>query len=132
MVVNANKLYVLMFACVPVPGYVVVVATNKLYVCIFVCVCLCQATSWWLPPTDCLYVCVRARAPAPGHVVVVAATNRPNALDPALRRPGRLDREVVVPVPGARERAAILRLHTHGLQVCGYVSACACVRVSVC
>ncbi|KAF5839903.1 P-loop containing nucleoside triphosphate hydrolase protein [Dunaliella salina] len=52
-----------------------------------------------------------------GHVVVVAATNRPNALDPALRRPGRLDREVVVPVPSATERAAILRLHTQGLQL---------------
>lgn len=45
-----------------------------------------------------------------GRVVVVAATNRPNALDPALRRPGRLDREVAVPVPGPEQRAAILRL----------------------
>ena len=51
-------------------------------------------------------------------MVVVAATNRPNALDPALRRPGRLDREVVVPVPNAKDRAAILGLHTQGLQVC--------------
>jgi SpoVK/Ycf46/Vps4 family AAA+-type ATPase len=44
--------------------------------------------------------------------VVVAATNRPNALDPALRRPGRLDREILVSVPNAAERAAILGLHT--------------------
>lgn len=44
-----------------------------------------------------------------GHLVVVAATNRPNALDPALRRPGRLDREVLVPVPDATGREAMLR-----------------------
>lgn len=37
-------------------------------------------------------------AASPGRVVVVGATNRPNALDPALRRPGRLDREIAVPV----------------------------------
>jgi SpoVK/Ycf46/Vps4 family AAA+-type ATPase len=43
-----------------------------------------------------------------GRVVVVAATNRPNALDPALRRPGRLDREVAVSVPDAEQRAQIL------------------------
>jgi SpoVK/Ycf46/Vps4 family AAA+-type ATPase len=46
---------------------------------------------------------------AAGRVVVVAATNRPNALDPALRRPGRLDREVAVSVPDAEQRAQILR-----------------------
>ena len=45
----------------------------------------------------------------PGHLVVVAATNRPNALDPALRRPGRLDREILVSVPDAAGREAILR-----------------------
>jgi SpoVK/Ycf46/Vps4 family AAA+-type ATPase len=44
-----------------------------------------------------------------GRVVVVAATNRPNALEPALRRPGRLDREVWVPVPDAAAREQILR-----------------------
>ncbi|KXZ44591.1 hypothetical protein GPECTOR_65g209 [Gonium pectorale] len=46
--------------------------------------------------------------PARGHLVVVGATNRPNALDPALRRPGRLDREVLVALPGAEQRAEIL------------------------
>lgn len=46
---------------------------------------------------------------AAGRLVVVAATNRPNALDPALRRPGRLDREVAVSVPDAGQRADILR-----------------------
>ncbi|KAF9973558.1 hypothetical protein BGZ73_003196 [Actinomortierella ambigua] len=44
-----------------------------------------------------------------GRVVVVAATNRPNAIDPALRRPGRFDREVGVDVPGPDARARILR-----------------------
>ena len=47
-------------------------------------------------------------------VVVLAATNRPDALDPALRRPGRFDREVVVPLPGRAERAAILAAHARG------------------
>jgi cell division protease FtsH len=49
-----------------------------------------------------------------GGVVVLAATNRPDALDPALRRPGRFDREVVVPLPGRAERAAILAAHARG------------------
>lgn len=44
------------------------------------------------------------------RVVVIAATNRPNALDPALRRPGRLDREIEIGVPDATQRAAILRV----------------------
>ena len=47
-------------------------------------------------------------------VVVLAATNRPDALDPALRRPGRFDREVVVPLPGRAERSAILSAHARG------------------
>jgi cell division protease FtsH len=47
-------------------------------------------------------------------VVVLAATNRPDALDPALRRPGRFDREVVVPLPGRSERSAILAAHARG------------------
>src|SRR5690349_16552891 len=47
-------------------------------------------------------------------VVVLAATNRADALDPALRRPGRFDREVIVPLPGRAERAAILASHARG------------------
>jgi cell division protease FtsH len=47
-------------------------------------------------------------------VVVLAATNRPDALDPALRRPGRFDREVTVPLPGRAERAAIVASHARG------------------
>jgi len=48
------------------------------------------------------------------EVVVLAATNRPDALDPALRRPGRFDREVLVPLPNRAERAAILAAHARG------------------
>jgi cell division protease FtsH len=44
-------------------------------------------------------------------IVVLAATNRPDALDPALRRPGRFDREVLVPLPDRAERRAILAAH---------------------
>jgi cell division protease FtsH len=49
-----------------------------------------------------------------GGVVVLAATNRPDVLDPALRRPGRFDREVIVPLPGRAERRAILDAHARG------------------
>jgi cell division protease FtsH len=51
--------------------------------------------------------------PASG-VVVLAATNRPETLDPALLRPGRFDRQVEIPLPNLRERAAILAVHTRG------------------
>ncbi|MEE1788740.1 ATP-dependent zinc metalloprotease FtsH [Streptomyces sp. SP17BM10] len=47
-------------------------------------------------------------------IVVIAATNRPDALDPALLRPGRFDRQVTVPLPNQRERAAILAVHVRG------------------
>ncbi|MFJ5117182.1 ATP-dependent zinc metalloprotease FtsH [Kitasatospora sp. NPDC088548] len=47
-------------------------------------------------------------------IVVLAATNRPDALDPALLRPGRFDRQVTVPLPSQAERAAILAVHVHG------------------
>jgi len=45
-------------------------------------------------------------------VILISATNRPDVLDPALLRPGRFDRQVVVPPPDIRGRAAILRVHT--------------------
>jgi cell division protease FtsH len=51
--------------------------------------------------------------PATG-VVVIAATNRPEVLDPALLRPGRFDRQVVIPLPTQRERKAILEVHARG------------------
>ncbi|XP_052207122.1 uncharacterized protein LOC127811372 isoform X2 [Diospyros lotus] len=47
-----------------------------------------------------------------GSVVVIGATNRPDAVDPALRRPGRFDREIYFPLPSVEDRAAILSLHT--------------------
>ena len=46
---------------------------------------------------------------------VIATTNRPNALDPALRRPGRFDVEVEISLPSAKQRLAILRLHARAL-----------------
>ncbi len=45
-------------------------------------------------------------------VILIAATNRPDVLDPALLRPGRFDRQVVVPVPDLKGREAILKVHT--------------------
>lgn len=50
-----------------------------------------------------------------GKVVVIAATNRPNAIDPALRRPGRFDREIVIGVPDSKGRLEILQIHTRGM-----------------
>jgi len=54
--------------------------------------------------------------PAEG-IVVLAATNRPEVLDPALLRPGRFDRQVVIPLPTLSERAAILAVHCRGKQL---------------
>jgi transitional endoplasmic reticulum ATPase len=50
-----------------------------------------------------------------GQVIVIGATNIPNTLDPALRRPGRFDREIPVPIPDRRGRLAILQIHTRGM-----------------
>ena len=50
-----------------------------------------------------------------GKVVVIGATNRVNALDPALRRPGRFDREIEVGVPNKKGRSTILKIHTRGM-----------------
>ena len=47
-------------------------------------------------------------------VVVIAATNRPDILDPALLRPGRFDRQIVVPLPDLEERLPILQVHCKG------------------
>ncbi|WP_109807930.1 CDC48 family AAA ATPase [Sphingosinithalassobacter portus] len=52
---------------------------------------------------------------ARANVVVIAATNRPDAVDEALRRPGRFDREIVVGVPDERGRREILGIHTRGM-----------------
>src|SRR5688572_25545577 len=48
-------------------------------------------------------------------VIVIAATNRPDVLDPALLRPGRFDRQVVVPLPDIRGREEMLRAHSRKL-----------------
>jgi transitional endoplasmic reticulum ATPase len=50
-----------------------------------------------------------------GKVVVIGATNRPNALDPALRRPGRFDREIEIGVPNKDGRLQVLQIHTRGM-----------------
>jgi transitional endoplasmic reticulum ATPase len=50
-----------------------------------------------------------------GKVVVIAATNQPNLLDPALRRPGRFDREIEIGVPGKDGRLDILKIHTRNM-----------------
>ncbi|MCZ7382153.1 MAG: CDC48 family AAA ATPase [Candidatus Methanoperedens sp.] len=52
---------------------------------------------------------------ARGKVVVIGATNRPNAIDPALRRPGRFDREIEIGVPDRKARFEILQIHTRGM-----------------
>ena len=49
------------------------------------------------------------------HVIVIAATNIPNALDPALRRPGRFDREIPIPIPDRNGRLEILEIHSRGM-----------------
>jgi transitional endoplasmic reticulum ATPase len=50
-----------------------------------------------------------------GNVIVIGATNRPQALDPALRRPGRFDREIEISVPDKKGRYEVLQIHTRGM-----------------
>ena len=50
-----------------------------------------------------------------GHVIVIGATNIPNTIDPALRRPGRFDREISIPIPDKNGRLEILEIHTRGM-----------------
>jgi transitional endoplasmic reticulum ATPase len=52
---------------------------------------------------------------ARGHVIVIGATNIPEILDPALRRPGRFDREIEIGVPNTQARLQILRIHTRAM-----------------
>jgi len=49
------------------------------------------------------------------NLIVIAATNIPNALDPALRRPGRFDREIAIPIPDRNGRLQILEIHSRGM-----------------
>ncbi len=57
-----------------------------------------------------------------GNVIVIAATNVPDLIDPALRRPGRFDREIFINVPDQRGRLEILRIHTRGVTLAEDVS----------
>ena len=50
-----------------------------------------------------------------GNVIVIGATNRPNSMDPALRRPGRFDREIEIGIPDVNGRKEILQIHTRGM-----------------
>jgi transitional endoplasmic reticulum ATPase len=50
-----------------------------------------------------------------GQIIVVGATNLPNLLDPALRRPGRFDREITIGIPDSQARLQILEIHTRGM-----------------
>ncbi len=52
---------------------------------------------------------------ARGQIVVIGATNIPNVVDPALRRPGRFDRELEIPIPDKNGRLEILQIHTRGM-----------------
>lgn len=54
---------------------------------------------------------------ARSNVVVMAATNRPNSIDPALRRFGRFDREVDIGIPDPTGRLEILRIHTKNMKL---------------
>jgi transitional endoplasmic reticulum ATPase len=54
-----------------------------------------------------------------GNVIVIGATNRPGALDPALRRPGRFDREIEIGVPDKKGRYEVLQIHTRGMPLHG-------------
>ena len=62
------------------------------------------------------------------NLVVIAATNRPEAIDEALRRPGRFDREIVVGVPDERGRREILGIHTRGMPLADGVDLDALAR----
>ena len=64
------------------------------------------------------------------NLVVIAATNRPDAIDEALRRPGRFDREIVIGVPDQRGRREILSIHTRGMPLEGAVDLEELARVT--
>ncbi len=66
-----------------------------------------------------------------GQVIVIGATNRPSAIDPALRRPGRFDHEVEIGPPDLAGRRAILEVHTRGIPLDGGVDLDAIAEVTV-
>lgn len=66
-----------------------------------------------------------------GGLILIAATNRPDTLDPALLRPGRFDRQIVVPLPDILGREAILKVHTKNIQLLENVDLKAIARQTV-
>jgi transitional endoplasmic reticulum ATPase len=65
-----------------------------------------------------------------GKLVVIGATNRPNAIDPALRRPGRFDREIEIGIPDVQGRLDILQIHTRGMPLTEDVDLASIARVT--
>ncbi|MHA1263137.1 MAG: CDC48 family AAA ATPase, partial [Candidatus Freyarchaeota archaeon] len=65
-----------------------------------------------------------------GKVIVIAATNRPNAIDPALRRGGRFDREIEIGIPNQEGRRAIFQIHTRGMPLADNVDLDELARVT--
>ncbi len=65
-----------------------------------------------------------------GKLVVIGATNRPNAIDPALRRPGRFDREIEIGIPDEHGRLEILQIHTRGMPLTDDVDLASIARVA--
>lgn len=65
-----------------------------------------------------------------GKLVVIGATNRPNAIDPALRRPGRFDREIEIGIPDEQGRLEILQIHTRGMPLTEDVDLASIARVT--
>ncbi|UCG03538.1 MAG: CDC48 family AAA ATPase [Candidatus Heimdallarchaeota archaeon] len=57
-----------------------------------------------------------------GEIIVIGATNRPNAIDPALRRPGRFDREIEIGIPDKNGRLSILEIHTRSMPLADTVN----------
>lgn len=64
------------------------------------------------------------------QVKVIMATNRPDILDPALLRPGRLDRKIEIPLPNEQSRLEIIKIHSKGLSITGDIDYDAIVKLS--
>jgi transitional endoplasmic reticulum ATPase len=65
-----------------------------------------------------------------GKLVVIGATNRPNAIDPALRRPGRFDREIEIGIPDENGRLEVLQIHARGMPLADDVNLPAIARMA--
>lgn len=65
-----------------------------------------------------------------GKVKIIMATNRPDTLDPALLRPGRLDRKIEIPLPNEQARLEILKIHSESISKHGDIDLEAVVKLS--